>query len=48
MLNQNKNEFYVYCYMDPRKPGKYTYDGLDICFLYEPFYIGSGKNNKPQ
>jgi hypothetical protein len=30
--------------MDPRKPGKYTYDGLDICFLYEPFYIGSGKN----
>ena len=46
MLNQKKNEFYVYCYMDPRKPGKYTYDGLDICFLYEPFYIGSGKNNR--
>lgn len=46
MLNQNKNEFYVYCYMDPRKPGKYTYDGLDICFLYEPFYIGKGKGGR--
>ena len=47
MLNQkNQNEFYVYCYMDPRKPGKYTYDGLDICFLYEPFYIGFGKEKR--
>ena len=28
--------------MDPRKFGKYCYNGLDICFLYEPFYIGKG------
>ncbi len=28
--------------MDPRRPGKYYYDGIDICFLYEPFYIGKG------
>jgi hypothetical protein len=47
MLNQkNQNEFYVYCYMDPRKPGKYSYDGLDICFLWEPFYIGKGKGRR--
>jgi hypothetical protein len=32
--------------MDPRKPGKYTYDGLDICFLWEPFYIGKGKGDR--
>lgn len=37
-----KNKYYVYAYLDPRKPGKYFYDGLDFCFLYEPFYIGKG------
>ena len=31
MLNQkNQNEFYVYCYLAPRRPGKYSYDGLDV------------------
>lgn len=42
MLKKKQNEYYVYCYMDPRKPGKFYYDGLDICFLWEPFYIGYG------
>lgn len=37
-----KNKYYVYAYLDPRKPGKYFYEGLDFCFLYEPFYIGKG------
>lgn len=32
--------------MNPLKPGKYSYDDLDICFLYEPFYIGKGSNNR--
>lgn len=41
-----ENNFYVYAYLDPRKPGKYTYDGLEISFLYEPFYIGKGKENR--
>ena len=40
----NDNRFYVYALLDPRKPGRYEYK--DICFLYEPFYIGKGKENR--
>jgi hypothetical protein len=32
--------------MDPRKPGRYYYDGIDVCFLWEPFYIGCGKGTR--
>ena len=39
-----KAMYYVYAYLDPRKPGKYAYE--KISFLYEPFYIGKGKNNR--
>lgn len=38
--------FYVYVYIDPSKDGSFTYDGLDFSFLYEPFYIGKGHNNR--
>lgn len=40
------NIYYVYALLDPRKKGKYTYNGLGISFLYEPFYIGKGKRNR--
>lgn len=36
--------FYVYVYLDPRRPGTYVY-GL-YKFDYEPFYVGKGKNNR--
>jgi len=37
-----ENKYYTYCYLDPRRPGNYFYEGIDFCFLYEPFYIGRG------
>jgi len=37
-----ENNYYVYIYLDPRKKGKYSYDGLNMSFLYQPFYVGKG------
>ncbi len=39
-------EYYVYTFLDPEKPGRFYYEGLDVCFLFEPFYIGKGKRNR--
>jgi len=38
----DRNESYVYVYLDIRKPGKYTYTKLNVSFLFEPFYVGKG------
>lgn len=40
------DKYYVYIYLNPLKPGKFTYDTLSMSFLYEPFYIGKGIRNR--
>jgi len=38
------NKYYVYVYLDTRKPGNYNYGELK--FNYLPFYVGKGKRNR--
>lgn len=40
------NLYFVYCFFDPRRPGKYSY--RDFYFEFEPIYIGKGKGKRPQ
>ena len=44
MCNPEENIFYVYVYLDPRKPGNYVYG--EYSFDYEPFYVGKGSNGR--
>lgn len=46
LLKRESNIFYVYAYLDNRKPGKYKYGEYE--FDYEPFYIGKGKGKRYQ
>ena len=45
-MNDNRFDYYIYVLLDPRKPGKYNYSSLGISFLYEPFYVGKGRDNR--
>ena len=46
MKYSKEKEFYVYVYLDPRKPGRYLYGDQQVTYLFEPFYVGKGKNNR--
>ena len=43
-MKEDRRDFYVYIYLDPRKPGEYVYD--DLKFDFEPFYVGKGIGNR--
>jgi hypothetical protein len=38
------NKYYVYIYLDPRKPGVWEFDNLVLNF--EPFYVGKGSGKR--
>lgn len=38
------NNYYIYVYLDPRKPGRYEFENLS--FPFEPIYVGKGKHNR--
>ena len=44
MLLLEDRRFYIYVYMDPRKPGKYKYG--EYVFDHCPFYIGKGHSKR--
>lgn len=39
-----ENKYYVYIFLDPRKPGKWEYNG--ITFDFQPFYVGKGQGRR--
>lgn len=41
-----KKKYYVYSLLDPEKPGRFEYDGINFVFNFEPFYIGKGKGKR--
>lgn len=43
-MKSDQQIFYVYVYLDPRKPGDHNYG--EYHFDYEPFYVGKGKNKR--
>lgn len=47
ILFENFNDsFCVYVFLNPSKPGIYSYD--DLTFNFEPIYVGKGRINRPK
>jgi hypothetical protein len=44
-FNPASSIFYNYVYLDPRRPGRFTYKNF-ITFFYKPRYIGKGNGNR--
>jgi len=43
-MNASLDQFFVYAYLDPRKPGSFCYG--PYTFSHEPFYVGKGKGER--
>lgn len=43
-MSEEKQKYYVYIYLDPRKPGNFNYEKYH--FDFEPFYVGKGKGKR--
>ncbi len=44
METKNENIYYIYAYLDQRKPGTWFWN--DYVFCYEPFYVGKGRDTR--
>jgi hypothetical protein len=40
------DRFYVYIYLNPLRPGRYSYPQINQSFLYEPMYVGKGHDGR--
>lgn len=38
--------YFIYVFLDPRKPGKFAYPTMGLYCLYEPYYLGKGKHRR--
>lgn len=45
IMDSQSTEFYCYLYLDPSKPGRYTYNDY-VTFLFQPMYVGKGKSHR--
>jgi len=43
-MDRNARKFYVYVFLDPRKPGRFAYGDQE--FTHEPFYVGKGSGKR--
>lgn len=43
---ENEKRYYTYVICNPLNRGKFEFNNINMCFLYEPIYIGKGTHNR--